>query len=446
MSAASLFFRIVYNTIYYLLHLVLLAFLVVTPADLINQSRLNGQDWNIIVIILCVAVTIGAVLFVYVTRLYINRSVLSSIPKPYIPIEKGDVPRKVRQVIVEELSKSAAIAYEARPRLCFDATPAVHQDQGQGGHAAHDEGRPTEKATEKASARVPISKHAAPVWGEISHPGWSSPTSQDTPNLHYSSVISELPNLIEAKALTLAPADPELGDEAGMLDAEAVGLLQRAENMGLREYVAHLTQLGVLEPLSAGNEFIAIYEHARYSTETISHERFRHLMHLVAEILRNMQPLDPARLGRESDDGFSDDDSQSDGGHVDDNAPRGDTNPSTPRSHASCGGRLPTRSSKLRRLSSSTASSAPERPAATVRHSSAHAWPYRTAPTSPKSRHPGLSRAASANTFAQTRQPYLASSASSTSLRSASEASVIRLATRDDDTDLPYVLHRTPTL
>ncbi|KAK3989588.1 hypothetical protein QBC44DRAFT_327187 [Cladorrhinum sp. PSN332] len=461
MSAASLCFIIIYNFFYYLLYLVLLGFLIVTPADLIQQAVPKKQSWNILVIAVCYVVSVLLILFIYTTRLYVNRSVLASIPKSWIPIDKGDVPHSVRQVIVEGLSRSAAIAYEARPRV----PPIVPAEQfattGVGGGpnkkavpapAAEGGGwkskfRKNSVSVEGVGINIPQHKE---VWGKIEHPGWASPTSPDLPNLQYDSVILELPNLIEAKALTLAPPDPESHSEPPTLDPDAVALLQRPEDMGLREYLTLLTDLAVLAPLPTTTEFLAKYEAARFAAKPLSNEQFRNLMHLFAEILRNMHPLSPAMLARHDDDGSSGPaPTESD---IDNDAPRG-TSPSsagTPRYLQVL--RTRDNSSRSRRNSSSSsgggsAGRAQSRPGLGMRNSSANTWLYyQTAPTTPKSRHTVLSRASSSDDFAQTRHPYPMGSSSgsgSASLRSVGAGSVIRLAGVEDGTDLPYILTYT---
>ncbi len=213
------------------------------------------------------------------------------------------------------------------------------------------------------------------VWGVIEHPGWAPPQQPMLPaaphadgashlagrhaggnsgavtitaaaagmfgddvTLQYSTVVAELPNLIEGKALMLAPPDPESANEPPLLDAEAVALLQRPVAMGLREYLSHLASLGVID-LDQGQDegynkdptpvrdavhgdgsdvdarpfrevvasFIATYEYARFSAEMLTYEAFRQLMHDLATILRRMAPLDPTMLLHDDDDGYSDD-------------------------------------------------------------------------------------------------------------------------------------------
>jgi hypothetical protein len=442
MSATSLLFLIVYNVLYYFLYLVLFAFLVVTPIDVIQQAVQRRRNYDILVITVCYVATILAVAFIYATRLYISRSVLASIPKAWIPVEKGDVPPDVRQVIVEGLGRSAAIAYQARPRIplvVFAEEPAV------GGRAHIQTPVPSSIELRKSAAQSGEAADRKPVWGEIEHPGWASPTSPDVPNLQYDTVVQELANLIEAKAITLAPPDPMSHAEPPILDPDAIALLQRPEYMGLRDYLMHLTELSVLAPLPTTDEFLAQYEAARFSARPMSNEQFRSLMHLFAEILRNMHPLSPAALARyEDDDGSSGPTlSESD---IDNDAPRG-TSPSslgTPRGLRSRP-KKPGDGGTARRDSSSTASSGRLGAELGVRNSSANTWQFRTAPTTPKSRHTGLSRASSSESFAHTRQPYTASQTSSGSLRSVGGGSVIRLAGGEDATDLPYVLTYSPS-
>lgn len=142
-----------------------------------------------------------------------------------------------------------------------------------------------------------------PVWGTISHPGWSSPCSSDLPNLHFEPVIVELSHLIEAKAVSLAPFDPLSSYEPDLIlhqeeleapvpDPVAVELLQRPSSMGLRDYLARLAELGVLDMDPVASDFLARYECARYAGEELEEGEFRALMDVFADILRDMRPLD----------------------------------------------------------------------------------------------------------------------------------------------------------
>ncbi|GKT86923.1 sucrase/ferredoxin domain-containing protein [Colletotrichum tofieldiae] len=204
------------------------------PSDTIYQAYSNNQPYNIWIIAAALVLTLLIVSFIYATRLYLNKTILASIPKPWVPIEKGDVNKKVHEMITADLKRSAAIAYDARPRietslLGSDMEEVLAEKQNSGSSAARKRFQlPTLKkpATTEKETGIALPPRR-PVWGEIEHYGWSSPNSIDLPDLQYSTVLSELPNLIEAKALTLAPPDPSSLTQPPMLDADAVALLQR---------------------------------------------------------------------------------------------------------------------------------------------------------------------------------------------------------------------------
>lgn len=453
MSHLHLLWRIIYHSLYYFLTLILVVLLCVTPADAVRQALLNKQRFHILTLIICLSVTLASVVCIYFFRLYVTRTALANIPKLYVPIQQGDVPKGVRKMIGTGLSRSAAIAYESRPRVVVsEGVPTTASMDGRvedGGEEKEKDAAPVARKTLKIFALkkattaeekmgIELPPHKA-VWGEIEHYGWASPNSPDLPNLQYSTVIQELPNLIEAKALTLAPpAAP--GTQPG-LDPEAIALLQRPDNLGLRQYLARLTELGVLAASRTTAEFLTSYDYARYSTRPISLARFRELMHHFAEILRAMQPLDPAVLLRDGLDG-ADDEASLVSTDIDNDAPRESSGPSTPRSRVN-------QSPLHRQRSNATFSSSNtggsqivhrRRPPGMPRNSSQGTWAgtWRTAP-SPAS-------TSSVNSFAQTRRPYEAasrseSSGSRVSVASAgSGGSVIRLSERAGPGELPYVL------
>ncbi|KAI0806373.1 hypothetical protein GGR55DRAFT_689984 [Xylaria sp. FL0064] len=454
MPSTRLVSRIAYNTVYGFLCLVLTLLLLVIPGDFIQQALTSThQIINLIVIAIVYVITFLIVLFVYFLRLYVTRTVLASIPKSWIPIEKGDVKKEVHSMIVKSQTRSAAIAWEARPRVL---TPDVVARGGGGvgeevvaGGAFTGNAQPKESRRSRRLSRsenpaavkdestmessVPLLR---PVWGEIEHDGWASPASTDLPNLQYATVLAELPNLIEAKAVAQAPPDPGSAPNGPVLDAEAIMLLQRAPDMTLRGYIAHLTSLDVLPGSQDVVHFLDLYERARFSGHPMSNATFRSLMHLFAEVLRTMQPLDPRVLYGDDNSSFSFD------GHIDDDAPQ-DSNPTT---------RTPTPSLKSIRSNYSVDRNpnSARAPRLGAQASSAAAQSqYRTAPTTPRSRAGGTfasrspSTTSSASSFTQSRRPYPASEASSASLGS---GSVIRLATTSDTGSLPYVLRLTDTI
>ncbi|SLM35947.1 hypothetical protein LPUS_05357 [Lasallia pustulata] len=280
-------FRIFYSTTFTILTLITIVLLLITPVDSILQAHKNRQLYNIFVIAGVNFLTLVLVILLYASRLYTNRSALASIPKAWIPIEKGDVSKSVRRMVIESLARNARIAYEARPRdLKADDTAPGNRETS---------------ATTSPETIQGTQHREVRTWGNISHPGWSSPSSPDLPNLHFEPVILELPHLIEAKAVSLAPPhplfEPELdpqdlaANQAPLPDALAVELLQRPATMGLRDYITHLTSLGMITPPSLGPAFLALYEEARFSGHGLDELAFRSLMHIFAEILRGMKEL-----------------------------------------------------------------------------------------------------------------------------------------------------------
>ncbi|KAJ8106193.1 hypothetical protein OPT61_g9701 [Boeremia exigua] len=278
--------------------------------DVIYQTIKTHEIPKLFIIGGVYALTAAIVILVYSTRIYTNRSVLQAIPKPYVPVEEGEIGKLVRGMIVKQLRRSAIVAWDSRPR-----DTRGEADNGEDTDDELDEGRPgtaeNEKDKDRAKKRksghgvpdatiLPINAKSPP-WGHVSHPGWASPASPDLPNLQYWSVVCELPNLIEAKAVSLAPPDPnvELGavrfpQETPLLpDAQVVALLQRPRAMGLRSYLARLSELGLLNPPTLGPTFLSQYEHARFSTECLTETQFQDIMSIFADILNGMTELDP---------------------------------------------------------------------------------------------------------------------------------------------------------
>jgi hypothetical protein len=273
-----LLFRIFYSTSFTVVFLIVLAFVVLTPADTVYQAWRQRRNLDIGVVVGTYVLTALFAILIYASRLYTNRSIFQGIPKPYIPIEKEDLPGQLtRKEIVEGLERSAIVAYKARPR--FD---------------------PQEESSPRASARISAITHpdtknqVEPTWGAIAHPGWSSPASPDLPNLHYDSVIAELPDLMEAKAVSLAPPNPQSApqpDEIPLPDERIVEILQRPLNMGLRDYMTYLDSLGLINPPTLTADFLTLYERARFSTKPLNEPAFRSLMNIFASILRGMTNL-----------------------------------------------------------------------------------------------------------------------------------------------------------
>ncbi|RDA86484.1 hypothetical protein CP532_3601 [Ophiocordyceps camponoti-leonardi (nom. inval.)] len=282
---------IAYGLVYLWFLVILGALLLVTPGDIIALSLHHRQIYNVWIVIVAFVVTVIIVCVVYVMRIYVNKTALASIPKAWVPIEKGDVEDAVCKMIAADQDRSAIIAYEAHPRVEMrDREPQPHDGSAP---LPWRLGPGATQMTAEALGIVLLPNHA--VWGEFEHGGWASPYSADMPDLRYDTVISELPNLIEGKALALAPPD----------DAEAPELLQRTPSMDLRAYMSHLADLGVVTAGRTTSDFLNRYERARFSTRPLMNAQFRELMHLFAEVLRAMRPFDPATFYTPTTDGFS---------------------------------------------------------------------------------------------------------------------------------------------
>ncbi|PWY87590.1 hypothetical protein BO70DRAFT_369579 [Aspergillus heteromorphus CBS 117.55] len=278
--------RVLHTTVFTCFSFLLFLLIILTPADAIYQCYITSRLTNIFIITGGYIVTFLLAVLIYSTRIYTNRSVLSGIPKAWIPVEKEDVGKSVRRLVKEGLAHSAIIAYQARPRdIASDAHSFNFSDY-----------------------ESLLVDHDQPPWGDIEHPGWSSPGCPDLPDLPYRTVVHELPHLIEAKAVSLAPPDPIFtathralrapfpGIEESVPDTRVVGVLRRPISMGLRGYIQHLTGLNVVQPAEIGAEFVALYERARFSARELHEEEFRTLMHVFAELLRGMKGLDPRVL------------------------------------------------------------------------------------------------------------------------------------------------------
>ena len=197
------------------------------------------------------------------------------------------------RVVREGLERSAIISHEGRPRDLRGEEQVRHIPSKQR----------KRKALSREERQGSGESNTEPVWGTIAHAGWASPESSDLPSLQFEPVVVELGHLIEAKAVSLAPVDPlwdgimettegEDVEESAPPDPLAVELLQRSSATGIREYVSHLTTIGMITPAHLGSDFIRLYERARFSGNQLKENDFRQLMAVFAEILGNMLPLE----------------------------------------------------------------------------------------------------------------------------------------------------------
>ncbi|KAL4921745.1 hypothetical protein BDW62DRAFT_174399 [Aspergillus aurantiobrunneus] len=322
--------RLLNYTVFTFLSLILLCLILLTPADAIYQCYITNRLTNIFIITGGYVLTFLLAVLIYATRIYTNRSVLGGIPKAWIPVEKEDVGKSVRRLVVEGLGRSALVAWGARPRKL-----RVRGAQGQvhpGAQAQALSGAGLDGDGEKEGLLRGFDfdvDPANPPWGVIEHPGWSPPESSlsasasqpavgGDPNpplagLCYRTVIRELPHLIEAKAVSLAPPDPVFtipppsrnwnhpahpegeedwaGSDGGLEipDTRVVAILRRPPTMSLRSYIQHLNDLSMLNPPEVGLEFLSLYERARFSGKELYVDEFRALMGVFADVLRGMR-------------------------------------------------------------------------------------------------------------------------------------------------------------
>lgn len=233
----------------------------------------------------------------YSSRMYSNRSNLAAVGKPYVPIEQGEVGTLVRRMIAKQLERSAIIAWESKPRdlygeiLLAEDTGLLPPETGSVGRNDYTVG-----------LIIPVDPERPP-WGDVQHAGWSSPSHKEQnqyPGVRFHEVISELPNLIEARAVSLAQssidaADSKFEKSAGTEEL-VVDLLRRPANAGLRQYLAQLACLNLINPPSVGEKFIAQYERSRFSGRPASEDDFNELMATFSGLLAGMTVLDPVVL------------------------------------------------------------------------------------------------------------------------------------------------------
>lgn len=292
------FFRIFYSTTYTVLYFITIVMLCINPAVMIYTAFDQGTYQYVFEIGGVYILTGILAIFIYLSRLYTNRTVMAAVGKSYIPVEDGEVAKKVRKMISRALERSTIIALESRPRDLSNSIDTVISNS-------------TSTSNEKivihpSAGRVLKLDPHSPPWGRIQHPGWSTPSQTDShlpPHVNFRTVIHELPNLVEAKAVSLAPPDPYATPKAAqpgepvLADPVVVQLLRRRPCSDLRTYLAHLSMLGLINPMGAGEDFLWQYERARFSSIPLSEDQFGHLMESFAILLTDMQELSKTIIG-----------------------------------------------------------------------------------------------------------------------------------------------------
>ncbi|EME84948.1 uncharacterized protein MYCFIDRAFT_4607, partial [Pseudocercospora fijiensis CIRAD86] len=286
------FFRVFYSLTYTALYLLTLVFLAITPISMLYSTIQQLALQYTIMIGGSYVLTAIIAIFIYSSRLYTNRSVISTVGKPYVPIEDGEVGKSVRKMIVKQLRRSAIVAWEGRPRDLFGEILWGEQE----GVLPQDSDSINRNDYTVGTEIVVDPSH--PPWGDIQHAGWTSPSHQDdnkNPHVRFAEVVGELPNLVEARAVSLAPADPKatpVQGQARPVDPVVVGLLTRPANMAMREYLTQLGYLGLVQPPEIGQEFLLQYEKARFGGRPSTLEEFNALMQTFAQLLAGMTSLD----------------------------------------------------------------------------------------------------------------------------------------------------------
>ena len=284
------FFRIFYSTTYTSLFFIVLVLLAITPASLI-YTAVEARAFQYLFMVGGVYVLIAlSTLFIYSSRLYTNRSVLAAVGKSWIPVQDGEVSKNVRKIVLRSLERSALIAWESRPR---DMTKGVATQE----NAAENQQERNRLMTPDESllvGKVVKIDAYSPPWGHVQHPGWSSPSELDTSvqtHVYFASVIQELPNLIEAHAVSLV-AGKFTDDVLSGKNIQDIAALQRSPMTGLRVYLTHLDARDLVMIPASADHFLSSYEHARFSGIPLSEPQFKALMTTFADLLAGMRPVD----------------------------------------------------------------------------------------------------------------------------------------------------------
>ncbi|RAL59895.1 hypothetical protein DID88_000522 [Monilinia fructigena] len=402
--------KLAYDSSFYILYIVITGLLLVTPVETFLQARENHQLYNIFVIASCYGATAFFGFILLMTRIWTERQIIKAIPKTWIPVEKGDVNKKVRKMIVASLERSAAIAWDSRPRNDQYATMTVSKQNKSGAATITPGNRRSQQANdEKRSHEAMIIIPPKRTRLGSNFPQWM--------------VLSDLSDLCGSAKSTIyhSPPDPLSTSQPPMPDLRAVDILQRPAAMCLRDYISHLSGFGIIGNPAIATSFLSAYEYARFSSNAISEAEFRDLMKQFAELLRNMEPLSPAILMS-----LAIDDQESD---IDGATPSSST-PITPQSRSLA--------SSLRSISIRSGSEGTSGTAAFLGHGTDHIIPNRshigTAPVTPRNKGPGFPGSRN-----QSRSLYTSSSSSS-SMRSTSQTSVIKLSRVQTGGSLPYEL------
>ncbi|PNS20301.1 hypothetical protein CAC42_5751 [Sphaceloma murrayae] len=275
--------RVFYSTTYTALFLLELLLLAITPTALI-YSAITEKALQYIVIVGGVYTLVAIlVLFIYSSRLFTNRTVLAALGKSYIPIEEGEVSGSVRKLIKGQLQRSANIALECRPRDLSSTALLTDHQQG-------DEFAQNEKTRVGQIARVDPN---FPPWGLVKHPGWSSPNPSETsitPHVFFLQIIDELPNLLEARIVSLG-GPPRSSDIKAVTESEYPGS-QKPPLLDIRGYLTYVDAEGSVSIPSSAESFIDRFEKARFCGRPLHETELVELTSTFADLLSNTRTGD----------------------------------------------------------------------------------------------------------------------------------------------------------
>ena len=307
-NARSILFRIFYSTTFTTLFLILIVIIGISPSDKLYESYRRNRLVDIFLDTGAYVIAALLALFLYASRLFTNRSILRDIPKNFMPIARTEVPRRAIYRLIEEyMARSAIIAYHAKPRARRIEVEV---------HNAGNRILALTKQAKEHHHEHHLTEHErellAPRWGEVKHPGWHNPAAKELTGLEYTSVLNELIDLVEAKAVSLASSDPLMTpheDGTPVTDPRALEYLTRPFTAGMRQYLADLMELGIVPDTDVTHRFVASHERARFGPSPLSEAEFETLMRLFAELLRSMTAPDAHLFDAdEADDGYYYDD------------------------------------------------------------------------------------------------------------------------------------------
>uniref|UniRef100_A0A060SXM0 Defect at low temperature protein 1 n=1 Tax=Blastobotrys adeninivorans TaxID=409370 RepID=A0A060SXM0_BLAAD len=224
---------VLYNITLFILAIILVGLLVVTPVDTILQSQSSGQFWNVIIIVCAYALTAALTVAISLARIWRTRKALNDVPRRYLPR-------------ADDLDPQSASLIRSEWERC---------------------------------QRIVQQTHPAARGARISHPGLLPPDSTEPgsgADVPYMAIISTMVSFIEQKATAIHDS------------------FARPKGMHMREYISHLQDYGLITAPDADNaeKFVAIYEKVRFSGKLIHAADFSNLLQSCFRLLLSMKRPD----------------------------------------------------------------------------------------------------------------------------------------------------------